>query len=166
VLLFGDFLSLFGLNYFSTVLQFLPISRDWVMLLFVIPFLRLIWEYFQQTVPTYENLFVQHVVLPKFLHEKRGWCVFCDFLSLRLVLRYFSTVLPNFYLWSRVSDMLLVCDFFSFVFGLKVLQQSYLFDIRSLVLLNCVQHTHIANSSHHRTYVHAYTDTIFNSVAS
>jgi hypothetical protein len=47
---------------------------------------------------------------------------------LRLVLEYFSTVLPNSHLWKQgLSDVLLFCDSF-LVFGLKsIFQQSYPF---------------------------------------
>jgi hypothetical protein len=101
------FLSLcLVLRVFSTVLPNTYESRDWVMCCSLCDSfisLCLVLEYFQQSYPI----------------STAGieWCAaLCDFF--RLVLRVFSTVLPNFYLWKQgLSDVLLFCD--SFLCGLK-----------------------------------------------
>jgi hypothetical protein len=95
------FLFVFGLK--SIFQQSYPIStyesRDWVMCCsFVIPFFVFgLKSIFQQSYPisTYES--------------RIEWCAaLLWFFFLRLVLEYFSTVLPNFYLWKQgLSDVLL-----------------------------------------------------------
>jgi hypothetical protein len=75
-----------------------PMSRDWVMCCsFVIPFFTFgLKSIFQQS----------HPILPM----KAGieWCAAPLWFLSTFVLEYFSTVLPNFYLWKQgLSDVLL-----------------------------------------------------------
>jgi hypothetical protein len=132
----------FGLGIFNSPTQFLPIG--WVMccsLWFLS--LCLVLEYFQQSypIPTYRDwvmccfvipfvfgLRVFSTVLPNFyLWSRIEWCAaLLWFLSLRLVLEYFSTVLPISTYESR--DWVMCCSFVIpfFTFGLKsIFQQSY-----------------------------------------
>jgi hypothetical protein len=91
----------FVLEYFSTVLPILPMKAGIEWCAALCDSFLYVWSYFS-TVP------------PNSTYESRDWVMCCSlwFLSLRLVLRVFSTVLPNFYLWKQgLSDVLLFCDF-------------------------------------------------------
>jgi hypothetical protein len=118
VLLFLDSFLCFGLkSIFNSPTQFHLWKQGLSdVLLFVIPFFVFGLKYFfQQSYPisTYES---------------RDWVMCCSlwFLSLRLVLRVFST--PNFYLWAGLSDVLLLCDSFLYVWFQSIFQQFVLPD--------------------------------------
>jgi hypothetical protein len=106
VLLFVIPFFTFGLKVFSTVLPNFYLWKLSDVLLFLwFPFFVFGLKVFfnSPTISTYES--------------RIEWCAaLCD--SLSLVLRVFSTVLPNFYLWKQgLSDVLLFCDSFLYVWS-------------------------------------------------
>jgi hypothetical protein len=120
VLLFCDSLSLrLVLRVFSTVLPNTYESRDWVMCcsLWFLYSLCLVLEYFQQSYPISTagiewcaalcdsfRLVLEYFQqsYPISTYESRDWVMCCSFvIPFFVVLRVFSTVLPNSYLWKQ-----------------------------------------------------------------
>jgi hypothetical protein len=104
---FPSLLLLWSLSIFQQSHPFLPIKQGLKVLPFVIPFLCLVLRVLFNS-PT------------QFPPMKAGieWCAFCDLFVFHS--EYFSTVLPNSYLWKQgLSDVLWFLYLRLFTFGLK-----------------------------------------------